>query len=263
MDGANTAVVGGEVEQTTQTESAPVEQTAEVNQSSNTESSEKTQTPSEAKGGTEEQAIPYSRFKEVNDRYKSLSSELETYKSKAELLDKLQSDPELARTVLQNFAPEAVKPIDPGLQKAMETLKEHGFMSREDFEKEMQAREQRSLQKQTETQVVNSFMRQVDELSKKYDGKNGLPAFDAEAVASLMDSRAQVWKDNGEPDVEAAYFLLNREAIIDAQAKQVRSTAFTERDSVTSATPDNPKGLIAEAQKTGNFSNVFQQLLKR
>jgi len=257
----NVVEKGAEV--TAQVDSTTTEQTANVDSPEVAETSEK-MSNSQSTDGVETvgQAIPYERFKEVNDKYKGLSAELETYKSKAELLDKLQSDPELARSVLQNFKPEAVREVDPQVERALQVLRDEGFLTKDDMEREFQRRQGELQQQQQEAQIVESFKGQVDELSKKYDGKNGLPAFEAESVADFMDTNGIIWDKDGKPDVEAVYFLLNREALIDAQAKQVRSTAFSERETATSATPDNANGLLADAQKSGNFKRVFETLLK-
>lgn len=256
-------VAGERAETTAQVDSTTTEQTANVNTSEASATSEKMSNSQGTDGAeTVGKAIPYERFKEVNDKYKSLSTELEEYRSKAELLDKLQSDPDLARTVLKNFNPEAIKEIDPQVERAMQVLKENGFMTREDYEKERQADLARIQKEQQDAQIVESFKGQVDELSKKYDGKNGLPAFEAEKIADFMDNNGIIWDKDGKPDVEAVYFFLNKDALIDAQAKQVRSTAFSERKTTSSATPDSIDGLIAEAKKTGNFSKIFQGRLK-
>lgn len=258
------SAVAEPVEQTTEMGSAPIEQTNTEGIDAGIETSGKTEiSNNEGSMPESEKPIPYSRFKDVNEKYKATTQELQAYKEKAELLDRLQSDPELARSVLKNFKPETVKEASPEVSRAMEVLREHGFITKDEMLSQLQEIQQTQQQEQMNSRIVESFKTQINELGKKYDGSDGGPAFDAEKVATFFDNNGIIWKDDGTPDAEAGYFLLNRDAIIDAQAKKVRSTSFSERGTSATAQPNDPSGIIGNAKKTGDFSSVFKTFLKK
>lgn len=103
-------------------------------------------------GNLEEQAVPYKRFKEVNEKAKEadrLKAELEELRAKA------------APPVPEDEQTKAVK----------ETLKNLGFVTRE--EQEAQAR-----QREEDAQLDKTF----SALETKYDGKDGRPKFSRQDI---------------------------------------------------------------------------------
>lgn len=65
-------------------------------------------------------------------------------------------------------------------------------------------------------QLSKEIERTFKSLEKKYDGKDGLPKFDADEIADFV-KRKNLYMDSVEETYENAYYLMNRQAIIDAE----------------------------------------------
>lgn len=228
-------VVDSGVEETTQAESTTAEQTPEDLMEA-PEKAEITQEDTEESSLQQEtKAVPYERFKEVNDRQKALEAELAQFKAKAEVLDKLQA----------SLTPQ--EPKDPVTQRADEKLKEMGYVRKDDVERLVEERIQ-------STRVEDSFMSQVSELEQKYNGKDGLPKFDVAEVAKFMDTNPYYKDANGFPDVEKTFKAMHLEEFTDSVAKQKRGTAFSEKPGKQMASSDtDSKADFEEAAKTGDW----------
>lgn len=228
------------VESTTPSGSAP----EELNTSENVEASEKTEIAAyEDEGSSEDQkAIPYDRFKQKVEEVNQLKSEYEALKAKAEVLDRLQ----------ESLKPQ--EPQDPIKQRAEAQLKEMGYVKATDVEALVEQRLERA-------RVEDSFMSQVAELQKKYDGSNGLPKFDPQKVAEWMDSNPYFKDGRGLPDLEKTFKVMYQDEFVDGMVKQKRGTAPSEKPGKPmSAVEDNSAADFEEAKKSGNWGSL---ILKR
>lgn len=237
--------VEGTVEQTTDTDSAAVEQTPQDSFEA-PEKAEISQDDTEDSSLEEEsKTVPYERFKEVNEqakRARELEAQVAELKAKAEVLDRFE----------KAFKPEA--PKDPRLEQADKTLRDMGYVRKEDVDKLVEDRIQAS-------RVEDAFMSQISELEKKYDGKNGLPKFDPKEVAKFMDENPFYKDANGYPDVEKTFKAMYLDEFADGTAKQKRGTAFSEKPGKPmSSNSDDFNADFEEAVKTGDFT---KHLLKR
>lgn len=132
---------------------------------------------------TDNKPVPYERFHTVNERLKKESE------SKAELERKLKE------------YEERLQPQDPRIDEVKQTLKQLGYVTREDVEAEMK-REREDAQLNLE----------LSRLENKHNGKDGLPKFDRQAVIDWALS-------NGVASPEAAYKLMHQDKIIDWHVK--------------------------------------------
>lgn len=125
-----------------------------------TESSTETETTTDQAATEESKAtetegqktVPYERFKEVNERVKTISKLEEKI---AELEGKLTPKPE----------------ADPQQEQAKQYLKTLGFVSKDDVERELRQRE--------EDHKVEA---ELSRLEKEWNGTNGRPKFDRKQV---------------------------------------------------------------------------------
>jgi hypothetical protein len=137
----------------TQAEVTAPESSAETNTEApkEAETSQETQTTSEGKD-LSEQVVPYKRFHEVNEKAK-----------KAEELER----------ELQELKAKATPPTpeDEQTKIVKETLKNLGFVTREEQEAELRRREE-------DAQLDKTFSK----LESKYDGKDGRPKFSRQEI---------------------------------------------------------------------------------
>lgn len=219
------------------TESAPVEVSTEnspVVASEKTEITEGGSQGDESVSSKEQPAVPYERFREVNEKAKKA----EEYEKRLQELE--------AR---QNMSPEeAVQ--QQQLEVAKETLKKLGFVTKEEQE-----------QKMREEKAANMFISECNRLEGKYDGKDGMPTFKAAEIAEYMDELAS--KGQYISDPETAYKLKNLDAIAEAKAKGQRSSAFSERQQGgMNQVTDERQAELEAASETGDFSSFLKKFAR-
>lgn len=127
--------------------------------------------------------VPYSRFKEVNDRLRTES----------------ESKAEYERRLKEYEA--SLKPQDPKLDEVKQVLKQLGYVTKEEVEAE--------LKREREDAQLNL---ELSRLESRYNGKDGLPKFDRQKV---IDYAIQ----NGITNPEAAYRQLHFDKIVDWNVK--------------------------------------------
>ncbi len=179
---------------------------------------------------SEDQMVPYSRFKEVNDKLKAESE------SKAEYERKLK-------------AYEAkLQPQDPKLAEVKQVLKELGFVTKEEAEAARKQQEQDAALSQS-----------LSRLEGKYDGKDGLPKFDRQQVVDFAIA-------NGISDPEAAYRQMHFDKIIDWNVKNALSKTGGVKSEKSDGSGSQQAGLtdgdLKEAAGKGD-KTALRTLLKR
>lgn len=221
------------------------EETASV--SENTEQTAETQsvTPSEEKSNTtdnvtgeqksSEGSIPYSRFSEV-------VAEKNQYKAKAEMFDKIQSDPQYASQLLQQANPNA--PVSQE-QQVKAKLQELGIPDSESVQKMVQEAIQQD-------RVYREIDAKVAKLSNEWNGKDGKPKFDVEEIV-------EYGQKTGIYDPEAAFEVLHSKELAEYRAKQAKTGVKSERQGkpVQNVGRDED-ALVKEARKTGDWTKVLQ-----
>lgn len=197
-----TASSSSEIEQTTQEDtSSPAEE------QSNTEVLDSEET-------TVENKIPYDRFQEKVTELNQMKEEMASLRAKAEIADRLSNV----------VNPQVITPEDAARQRQLDAAK----------------RELESMgyvDKTTVNQLVKDelqaykwqerFVSQMDQLSKKYTGKDGSPKFESEEVAKYMDDMAR--KGNQITDPELAFKIMNVDGIAESKAKAQKSSTFSEK----------------------------------
>lgn len=246
-------------EQTTEAPSTSAEETTQ----DNAQTSEKTINTEDidSSGSLEDQKeakqmIPIDRLNQEIEKRRDAEQ-------RAALLDEMKKNPNIAQAFLKESGVPN-KPVDPNVTNALNVLKEHGIPTLDDVQQLLDQREAKSKEEAYVSKVQDNFNTQVSQLSSKYDGSDGTPKFDAQAVADYMDTHGYIRDDGGMPDVETTFMMMNKEAFIDAQARKAKSTTFTEKPTqpMSSGNANNSAGKIAEAKRTGDFSGVFGSYLK-
>ncbi len=226
------------------TESAPVEESTVDN---SMETSEKTQITqeggqdmSEQSEGQESQdesqkAVPYDRFKEVNDKARDLEQKMAQIE--AERLEKEK---------LANLSPEQ-QVQEEQAKKAREALKKLGVITQEDLQ-----------QIQQQEAAKNMFISEMNRLESTYKGEDGMPKFVPEKVAEFMDNQRA--KGNDISDPETAYKLMNFDAIVDAKAKSQKSSAYSEKQAGgMNEVSDARRAELEAAKKTGDWASLLKK----
>ena len=226
------------------TESAPVEESTVDN---SMETSEKTQITqeggqdmSEQSEGQESQdesqkAVPYDRFKEVNDKARDLEQKMAQIE--AERLEREQR---------ANLSPEQ-QVQEEQAKKAREALKKLGVITQEDLQ-----------QIQQQEAAKNMFISEMNRLESTYKGEDGMPKFVPEKVAEFMDNQRA--KGNDISDPETAYKLMNFDAIVDAKAKSQKSSAYSEKQAGgMNEVSDARRAELEAAKKTGDWASVLKK----
>ena len=67
-----------------------------------------------------------------------------------------------------------------------------------------------------DNQVANQIERTFGALTKKYNGSDGLPKFDADEISDFVKGK-NLYMDSIEDTYENAYFLMHKDKIIDAE----------------------------------------------
>jgi hypothetical protein len=226
------------------TESAPVEESTVDN---SMETSEKTQITQEGQQDVSEQsegqesqdesqkAVPYDRFKEVNDKARDLEQKMAQIE--AERLEKEK---------LANLSPEQ-QVQEEQTKKAREALKKLGVITQEDLQ-----------QIQQQEAAKNMFISEMNRLESTYKGEDGMPKFVPEKVAEFMDNQRA--KGNDISDPETAYKLMNFDAIVDAKAKSQKSSAYSEKQAGgMNEVSDARRAELEAAKKTGDWASVLKK----
>lgn len=184
--------------------------------------------------------VPYEVFKRKNDELRQLQATV------AEL--------QAQRVGVSEGQPAAN--VDSELAEAERILLDRGFVRAEDVKKmvtsELADREFRA-----------RMVSEATQMEKKFDGSNGLPKFDRQAVAEWLDSREITPSQMGAMTLEDVYYQLNRDAIIDAKAKEKRGTAFAEKPGQPmSSTVDDKAAALEDAKRTGDFTNYIMKKVR-
>lgn len=226
------------------TESAPVEESTVDN---SMETSEKTQITQEGQQDVSEQsegeesqdesqkAVPYDRFKEVNDKARDLEQKMAQIE--AERLEREQR---------ANLSPEQ-QVQEEQAKKAREALKKLGVITQEDLQ-----------QIQQQEAAKNMFISEMNRLESTYKGEDGMPKFVPEKVAEFMDNQRA--KGNDISDPETAYKLMNFDAIVDAKAKSQKSSAYSEKQAGgMNEVSDARRAELEAAKKTGDWASLLKK----
>ncbi|MCK5296591.1 MAG: hypothetical protein KAJ75_06850 [Alphaproteobacteria bacterium] len=196
---------------------------------------------SETSDDTEEtdQKVPYSRFKEVNEAKTKAVKEAEVLREKLEKLEGGKTG-----AVNPNLTPQQQQQV----LAVKEQLKDLGFVTKEDQSAELD-RTKEDLQ----------LGREIDNLSAKYDGKDGRPKFDRDKVLDYA-------LENKVGDLDAAYRLMNEKKLTDWHIKQatgktkgIKSETSTGTGKTTAGTTDAD---LKEAAKGGD-KDALHTFLKR
>ena len=234
------------VEQTTDSSSG-LEQTApdtniSAGEQSNTQVSEGDENVVDS---LEEKKIPYDRFQEKVQELNQMKEQMAELKAKAEIAYRLS----------QAVNPQVISPEQQARQRQLEAarreLEEMGYVDKNTVDSLVE-------QKLNAYKWQERFVSQMDQLSKKYTGKDGGPKFEAEEVAKFMDE--QMAKGNQITDPEVAFKLMNLDQIAESKAKAQKSSTYSESPGkpIHSET-DQRKADLEAAAKTGRMSDFLKK----
>lgn len=173
-----------------------------------------------------DKAVPYERFREVNEKYRATETKVQTLEQRLAQME-------------GRFSPPPAQP-DPQLAAVKEQLKQLGFVDKTEVEQEIQRRE-------TDARIGQ----QLATLEKEWDGKDGRPAFDRREVIDYALKR-------GIPDPEVAFKMLREKEIADwrvqqaiAKSRGIKSEASDGSGSANAGTTDQDlKDAIAGGDKS-------------
>lgn len=232
-DVSDTQTPVADAEPTAEVESAPTKQTTDTSK----------ETPEKAKITEEETAedegdekVPYSRFKEVNDRLKEAER-------RAQLLDKFKEDPQFA----EQFLRESGKSVqtDPALAEADKQLRSMGYVKAQELHTIVQDAIMRH-------DAEKEFISSMKTLEAKFDGSDGSPKFVPEDVARYMDEK-------GISDPEVAFEVMNKDALADVRAKAKKKSVYSERPGQPmSSGDDDYEAKLEEAKRTGDWTTIIR-----
>ena len=163
------------------------ETTAEAPSAENT-TDMTTQDTDQGDSDSASKTVPYERFQEVISSKNELKQEIDNLKVQ---LGQIQETKAQTPTAPPNPQEEQIK------GQLDKYLKELGYVSKQELE-----------QKEADKELAQS----IESLSKKYDGKNGLPKFDKTKAIEFAQK-------NLIGDLESAYKLMNEAAIMDNAIK--------------------------------------------
>jgi carboxylesterase type B len=230
------------------TESAPVEESTVDNSMEASEKTEITQeggqdvsedskqeSQDDSQEGESQKAVPYDRFKEVNEKARALEQKMAQIEAER-----------LEREKLANLSPEQ-QVQEEQAKKAREALKKLGVITQEDLQRIQQ-----------QEAAKNMFISEMNRLESTYKGDDGMPKFVPEKVAEFMDEQRA--KGNDISDPETAYKLMNFDAIVDAKAKSQKSSAYSEKQAGgMNEVSDARRAELEAAKKTGDWASLLKK----
>lgn len=183
--------------------------------------------------GAEAKTVPYTRFKEVNDKVRE-------YEERISKIEQGYKDREVP--------PSNVTPPDPQAEAAKTILKQYGFMTADEVEAKIrQSKEDEAVQ------------HELARLEQKYDGKNGLPKFERNKVVKFAIDRNLA-------DPEVAYKTMFEAEYLNwhiSQAMNKTKGVKTENSNGTGGQPAGPTNDdLTEAVKKGDEA-AFDTMIKR
>lgn len=189
--------------------------------------------------------IPYDRFQEKVQELNQMKEQMAELKAKAEIADRLS----------QAVNSQVISPEQQARQRQLDAArKELEAMGYVDETKVDQLVEQKLNAYKWQERFVN----QMDQLSKKYTGKDGGPKFEPEEVAKFMDEQMQ--KGNHITDPEIAFKLMNLDQIAESKAKAQKSSTYSEKPGgPVHAETDERKADLEAAAKTGNIQGFLKK----
>lgn len=207
---------------------------AESSSSDQSAQGQSPESPSGQADDLENQAVPYSRFKEVNTELKGVRETAERLQQRLTQLE--------GRSAQQ-------APQDPQIAMVKEQLKQLGFVSQDDIQRQLQ-----------QERVNLQMEQQLARLESQYNGSDGRPKFNREAVV-------QHALQKGFADPEAAYKDMHEKALIDWHIKQaVAKSGGTKSEASDGSGSSQSAGTsdqdLREAAKNGDQA-ALRTLLKR
>ncbi len=202
-------------------------------------------TESEGEEPKVDNRIPYDRFQEKVNELNVMKEQMAELKAKAEVADRLQ----------QAVNPQVNSPEETARQKQLEAARKEleamGYVDKTTVDSLVE-------QKLEAYKWQERFVNQMDQLSKKYTGKDGGPKFVSEEIAKFMDE--QHAKGNVITDPEMAFKLMNLDSLAENKAKQQKSSTFSEKPGAkVHSETDERKADLEAAAKTGNIGEFLKK----
>lgn len=230
-------------EQTADTSSS-VEQTAQEDTTISAGEQSNTQV-SEGEESKVENSIPYERFQEKVSELNQMKEQMAELKAKAEMADRFS----------QAFTTQAISPEEKAkqlqLDAAKKELEQLGYVDK--FTIGKMVKDELDAYKWQER-----FVSQMDQLSKKYTGKDGGPKFDSQEVAKYMDEMTR--RGNHITDPEIAFKMMNLDGLAESKAKAQKSSTFSEKPGgAVHETTDQRQADLTAAAKGRNMTDFIKK----
>lgn len=227
--------------------SSELEQTPQEDTSFSAEEQSNTQVSEseEVKSKEVDNRIPYERFQEKVQELNQMKEQMAELKAKAEIADRLG----------QVVNPQVTSPEQQARQRQLEAARKEleamGYVDRNTVDELVE-------QKLNAYKWQERFVQQMDQLSKKYTGKDGGPKFEAEEVAKFMDEQMQ--KGNQITDPELAFKLMHLDQLAESKAKAQKSSTYSEGPGKpVHAETDQRKADLEAAAKTGRITDFLKK----
>lgn len=235
------------VAETTASSSSGLEQMPQEDTSFSAEEQSNTEV-SESEGVESKEVdnrIPYDRFQEKVQELNQMKEQMAELKAKAEIADRFS----------QAVNPQVISPEQQARQRQLEAarkeLEQMGYVDKNTVDSLVE-------EKLNAYKWQERFVNQMDQLGKKYTGKDGGPKFVAEDVARFMDE--QIQRGNQITDPEMAFKLMNLDQIAESKAKAQKSSTYSEAPGKpVHAETDQRKAELEAAAKTGNIASFLKK----
>jgi len=182
----------------------------------------------------DDKPVPYSRFREVNEKAKQFEAKLKEVEER-----------------MTKFSQPAT-PQDPQAELVKKTLKEYGFLSKEEFDSALNERE-------TRLREDNQVQQELSRLEDRYNGKDGLPKFDRRKVVEFAINRRIA-------DPEVAYKALYEKEYLNWHIQNASNKSQGIKTESSDGSGGKPAGVsdkdLQEAAMSGD-NKAFDTLLRR
>lgn len=225
-------------------DSSSVPQTPAADQGATQDTTSPATTDAQQQGN---QAVPYERFKEVNESFKQTQAELRALREQQTLALKQQQQ------FMQQQMPQ--QPVNPEIQQAKQQLKgliqelapELGFVSKQEIERQ---------------QAIQEVENTHSQLATKYNGKDGLPKYNKQEV---LDYAIKLGMTSA-AGLEIAYKQMHEAEIMNARFQQMMQQTRGVKSETSNGTGSANTGVgdsdLKKAAQEGD-KDAVHLLLKR
>lgn len=233
--------VNTQAETSTDTGSSPSEETPAVETQTDNATQDNSGDETQAAG---DKTVPYDRFKEVNDNFRQTQAELRAMREQQQQIAQGLQQQQLANNPQLQQQQQAEEQLMQMMEKVAPKL---GFVRQEDVQKQQQ---------------MNEIRMEHERLANKFNGKDGLPKYNAQEV---IDFAISMGMQNAK-GLEHAYNMMHSAEITQAQINKAMQQSRGVQSERSNGTGSANAGVTDEDLKKAAMEgdqNATHLLLKR